>query len=158
MNAMQRNQGNGYATWDPFRDLDEFSRRLGGFFGRVPMKAESDLDRFTAARWAPPVDIVESDREYLIRAELAGIEPAEVKVRVEEGNLVIEGERSFASEQSEAKAHRIERAYGSFRRTFRLPDDAGADGVHAEFKLGVLEVHLPKSEAARPRQIEVKVS
>jgi len=148
-------------TWDPFRDLENFSRRLGGFFGRVPspgeLKVDGDLDRITAARWTPVVDVIETDEEYLIKAELPAIEREQVKVSVEEGHLVIEGERKWQSEHKNAKVHRIERSYGSFTRTFRMPDDADATKVQAAFSNGILTVHLPKSPEAKPRQIEVKV-
>jgi HSP20 family protein len=149
------------STWDPFRDLETFSRRLGGFFGRMPsiseVKIDGDLDRITASRWSPAVDVIETEEEYLIKAELPAIERNEVKVSVEEGHLVIEGERKWESEHKDAKIHRVERAYGSFTRSFRLPDDADATKVDAVFSHGVLTVHLPKTPASKPRQIEVKV-
>lgn len=155
MNLMH---GTTMSSWDPFRDLDDFSRRLGGFFGRAPAKVGSDAACAAAARWVPAVDIVESKDAYSIAVELPGVEREQVKVSVEEGSLIIEGERRFASEEKDAKVHRVERVYGSFRRVFRMPEDAEASKVLAEFRAGVLQVHLPKRPESQPRQIEVKVN
>lgn len=112
----------------------------------------------TVAAWAPLVDITEDEKEYLITADLPEVKKNEVKVTVENGILSIAGERKFEKEEKNKRYHRVERAYGSFLRTFSLPDDADAEKVNAEFKDGVLRVHVAKSEHARPRQIEVKVS
>jgi HSP20 family protein len=103
------------------------------------------------------VDISEDDKEYVITAELPEVKKEEVKVTVENGVLTITGERRFEKEEKK-KYHRVERYYGSFARIFALPDDGDAAKVNAEFKDGVLKVHIAKSEAARPKQIEVKVS
>jgi len=111
----------------------------------------------TLADWVPTADITEDDKEYLIKAELPDLKKEDVKVTVENGVLTISGERKFEKEQKEKKYHRIERAYGRFVRSFALPDDADPGGVKADFKDGVLTVHLPKSERARPTQIEVNV-
>jgi HSP20 family protein len=103
------------------------------------------------------VDISEDDREYLIKAELPGIEKDQFKVTVEDGILLISGERETEKENNTRKYHRVERSYGSFLRSFSLPDDADGAKIKAEFKNGVLNVHLPKSEAAKPKSIEVEV-
>ena len=110
------------------------------------------------AEWAPLVDISEDDKEYLIKAELPEVKKENVKVTAEEGTLTITGERKFEKEEKNKKYHRVERAYGSFVRNFSLPDDANPGKVSAEFKDGVLKVHLTKDEKARPQQIEVPVA
>jgi len=110
------------------------------------------------AEWAPLVDISEDDTEYLIKAELPEVKKENVKVTAEEGTLTITGERKFEKEEKNKKYHRVERAYGSFVRNFSLPDDASPAKVSAEFKDGVLTVHLGKTEKAKPQQIEVKVA
>ena len=112
----------------------------------------------TVAEWAPVVDIIEDETEYLIKVDLPEIKKEEVKVTVENGVLVLSGERKLEKEEKGRKYHRIERAYGSFGRTFSLPDNADAEKVNAEFNEGVLKLHIAKSEAARPKQIEVKIS
>jgi len=104
------------------------------------------------------VDIAEDDKEYVITAELPEIKKEGVKVTVEGGVLTISGERKFEKEEKGKKYHRIERAYGSFVRSFTVPDDADGSKVSAEFKEGVLRVHMPKSEKARPKSVEIKVS
>ena len=99
-----------------------------------------------------------TDKEYLIKAELPEIKKEDVKVTVENGLLTISGQRKLEKEEKGRKYHRVERSYGSFVRSFTLPDNADGNKVNAEFKEGVLKVHVGKSENARPKQIEVKVS
>jgi len=110
------------------------------------------------ADWAPPVDISETDNEYLIKAELPEVKKENVKVEMLDGVLTIEGERSREKEEKDKKFHKVERAYGKFVRQFALPNAVEAAKVAAEFKDGVLNVHLPKSVAAKPKPIEVKVA
>ena len=112
----------------------------------------------TVAQWSPLVDISEDEKEYLIRAELSGLRREDVKVTVENGVLSISGERKYEKEEQNRKFHRIERAFGSFVRIFSIPDDADAAKVTAEFKDGVLSVHLAKDEKTKPRAVEVKVA
>src|SRR5256885_1114590 len=108
--------------------------------------------------WTPLADITEDEKEYLIKAELPEIKKEDVKVTVENGVLTISGERKFEKEEKNKKYHRVERGYGTFMRSFTLPDDADANKIKAEFKNGLLKVHLPKSEHAKPKQIEVNVA
>jgi len=108
--------------------------------------------------WSPLVDISENDQEYLIKAELPEVKKEDVKVMAQEGTLTIMGERKFEKEEKGRKYHRVERAYGSFGRSFSLPNDASPAKVSAEFKDGVLIVHLVKDVKAKPQQVEVKVS
>lgn len=110
------------------------------------------------AEWAPSVDISEDDREYLIKAELPDVKREDVKVTAQEGMLTITGERKFEKEEKGKKYHRVERAYGTFGRSFWLPNEVSPAKVSAEFKDGLLTVHLVKDEKAKPQQIEVKVS
>lgn len=149
---------NGLAKWDPLRELDEFSSRLSTVFGPDQVQKRDENGWFTKAQWAPLVDISEDEHEYLIKSELPGIEKDQVKVTVENGILLISGERTSEEEDKTRKHHRVERSYGSFLRSFSLPDDADGTKIKAEFKNGVLKVHLPKSEAAKPKSIEIKVS
>jgi len=104
------------------------------------------------------VDISEDDKEYLIKVELPEVKKEDVKVTAEEGTLTIMGERKFEKEEKGKKYHRVERSYGSFGRSFSFPDDASPEKVSAEFKDGMLTVHLAKTEKAKPQQIEVKVA
>ena len=117
----------------------------------------TDEEPMTVREWAPAVDILENDKEYLIKVELPEVNKDDVKVTVEGGTLSISGERKAEKEEKNRKFHRLERFYGRFERSFSVPDDAEEGNVNAEFKDGVLRVHLAKSEKARPKQIEVKV-
>ena len=146
-------------SWDPFREMEEMHNRLSSLFGRSwPVWRSEPEEGFTLAEWMPSVDIEESDKEYLIKAELPGMKKEEVKLKVEGGTLSISGERKAEKEEKDKKYHRVERSYGAFSRSFTLPEGALAEKISAEFKDGVLMVHLPKDEKAKPRAIEVKVS
>lgn len=145
--------------WDPVRELDEFQNRLASLFGRTTVPAKTETNEWlTRAEWAPLVDIVEDDKEYLIKAELPEVDKNDVKVTLERGVLTISGERKAEKEEKGKKYHRIERSYGSFVRSFTLPDDADANRVTADFKNGVLHVRVQKAEEAKPRQIDVKIN
>jgi HSP20 family protein len=147
------------AQWNQYRELEALRHGLGSLFGRAPVRLpEGQEEQITVPEWAPLVDISEDDKEYLIKAELPEVKKEDVKVTAEEGTLTIMGERKFEKEEKGKKYHRVERAYGSFGRSFSLPDDASPAKVSAEFKDGVLTVHLAKTKKAKPQQIEVKVA
>ena len=104
------------------------------------------------------VDITEDPKEYVIKAELPEIPKEEVKIHVQNDVLTISGERKYEKEEQDKKHHRIERAYGSFLRSFTIPEDADPEQVSADFKDGLLRVHLPKNSRSKPKSIEVKVT
>lgn len=143
--------------WNPFRELDEVQNRLGSLFGGRLRRFGDGDGGLQLADWSPQVDITEDDREYLIKADLPEMKKDEIKVNVENGVLSVSGERKTEREEKNKKFHRIERSYGTFLRSFTLPDDADGTKVAAEFKEGVLRVHLPKNPVAKPKAIEVKV-
>ena len=150
---------NALTRWNQLRQLEALQQGLGSLFNRSSGRwAEGQEEPLTVAEWAPLVDISEDDNEYLIKAELPEVKKEDVKVSAEEGTLTITGERKFEKEEKGKKYHRVERAYGSFVRNFSLPDDACPAQVSAEFKDGVLTVHLGKTAKAKPQQIEVKVA
>lgn len=151
---------NALTRWNPFREMEEMQRRMSSLFDWSPLRRTSltpEEESITVSEWAPLVDIAEEDKEYLIKVELPEVQKDDVKVTVESGTLSISGERKAEKEEKGRKFHRVERFYGRFERSFSIPDDAQASNVKAEFKDGVLRVHLAKSEKARPKQIEVKV-
>lgn len=143
--------------WDPFKELEDISERFNRLFSRLPARRESVREAMTVADWVPTVDISEDDKEYLIKAEIPEVDKKDVKVTVQEGMLTIQGERKHEKEEKGKRFHRVERSYGSFVRSFMLPDDTTGENIRAEFKDGMLYVHIPKSEQARPKAIEVKV-
>jgi HSP20 family protein len=147
------------SSWDPFRDLETTRGRLAAMFG--PLSRTGDLEKeeaLTVAEWAPLVDIVEDEKEYLIKAELPEVKKEDIKVTVMNDVLTIAGERVMMKEDKNKKCRRIERAYGSFARSFTLPDDADPAKILAEFKDGLLKVRLAKSEKAHARTVDVKVA
>ena len=150
---------NTLTRWNQLRQLEDLQHGLGSLFSRAPTQwSEGQEEPMAVAEWAPLVDISEDDHEYLIKAELPEVKKEDVKVTAEEGTLTIMGERKFVKGEKGRKYHRMERTYGSFGRSFALPDDASPAKVSAEFKDGVLSVHLAKTEKARPQQVEIKAA
>jgi HSP20 family protein len=141
--------------WNPMRELENFQNRILTAFAPT-LSGRGDSSQ--ASEWAPLVDITEDDDAYHISAELPQVNKEDVKVTLESGVLTITGERRFEKEETKRKYHRVERAYGYFSRSFSLPGDGDPSKVEAEFKEGMLNIRVAKSEEARPRQIDVKVS
>jgi HSP20 family protein len=115
-------------------------------------------DALSARAWSPAVDVYETDQEVVLKAELPGVDPKDVDVRVEEGTLYLKGERKLEKETKEEGYQRVERCYGSFMRSFPLPAGVDADKATAEYKNGVLTLTLPKREEAKPRTIKIQPS
>ncbi|GJL62821.1 MAG: molecular chaperone [Nitrospirales bacterium] len=150
---------NTLTRWDPYQELDDLQNRLSYLFGRAPIKKNSDnQEALSVPQWAPLVDISEDENEYLIKAELPEVKNDKVKVSLQNDVLSITGERNYEKEEKNKKVHRIERAYRSFSRTFTVPEDTDSEQVSAEFKEGILKVHLPKTQKAKPKSIDVKVN
>lgn len=150
---------NALARWDPFKEMEELQGRLGRFFGLTPARpGNGGRESMAVAEWAPSVDVIEDPKEWLVKADLPEVKKEDVKVTVENGVLTITGERKIEKEEKEKKYHRIERSYGTFLRSFTLPEGADGSKVSADFKEGVLKVHLPKSEKALPKTVDVKVA
>jgi HSP20 family protein len=138
---------------NPFRELEEIQGRLNRFFTEAP-----EQEAFVFPDWAPPVDIQETDKEFLVTADLPEMKKEEIKVGVENGILTIEGERRLEKEEKGKKFHRVERQYGRFVRRFNMPGEIDPARVQAQYKDGTLKVTLPKSAAALPKTVEVKVA
>jgi len=140
--------------WEPLREiedmLDRYSRSMG-----LPLMRASEFA--TNGEWCPRVDISEDEREFQIHAELPGIEKDHIKVRVDNGVLTLEGERSQEKEEKGVRYHRIERSYGNFSRSFTLPTNVDAGQLKAHFHDGMLEVELPKVPEKSSKPVEVKV-
>ncbi len=113
----------------------------------------------TTRPWAPPVDILETENELVVKADLPDVEMKDVHIEIEQGTLTVKGERRFdRADGGTAGYHRIERSYGEFMRCFSVPETVDSERVKAEYKAGVLTVTLPKKEAAKPRTIKVEVT
>ena len=139
---------------EPFSGLSsvdsQFSRMLNDFFGRSGQ--ESNL-----TTWAPAVDIYETEHELVVKADLPDVKPEDLDIRVENNILSIRGERKFERKVDEKDYLRVERAYGSFSRSFSLANTVNADAIKADYQNGVLALTIPKREEAKPKQIRVNV-
>jgi HSP20 family protein len=144
--------------WHPLKDREDVDSRLATLIGTREATGQGGKEALTVAQWSPLVDISEDEKGYLIKAELPDMKKEDVRLTVENEVLAMSGERTFEQEEQGKKYHRTERAYGSFVRSFALPEDAEGSTVSADYKDGVLHVHLPKSQKAKPKAIEIKVA
>ncbi len=142
-------------TFPLFREMEDVLDRLNRSFAGL-QRNDRGQELLTVADWAPVVDIQETETEYLVKAELPEVKKEDVKVTIEGGILTLRGERRQEKEEKGKKFHRLERAYGTFVRTFAVPPDAEEGKVAADFKDGILRVHLPKADKPRPKTVEVK--
>lgn len=143
------------ALWNPFREMDDFFSSLRRSFGHgVPaLSGDGEL-----ANWSPAVDISETDKEFLVKGELPGVKREDVTVELHNGVLTLSGERRYEKEDKDEKHHRIERAYGSFSRSFSVPDNVDEAAIRADFKDGVITVHLPKTDKKTPTGTKIPVN
>jgi HSP20 family protein len=142
--------------WEPFQNLLASQRGFDRLFREAfsPLTGEGELSTRT---WAPPVDIFENADNIVLKAELPGIDPKDVEIRVEDNTLYLKGERKFEREVKEENYHRVERSYGSFARSFSLPNSIAAEKVVADYKDGLLTLTMPKREEAKPKTIRIEV-
>ena len=148
-------------TWNPLREMDDAQNRLNRIFlGGFPTTrmGSGEIHSLAVADWSPEVDISEDDRGYLLKADLPEMKKDDVRVTVQDGILCVSGERKSEKEDHKRKFHRIERSFGNFRRSFTLPEDADSTKVTADFRDGVLKVHLPTTARPKSKAIEVKVA
>ncbi len=141
--------------WEPFRGVntlqDQFNRLFSDVFDR---KAEES----SLTAWAPAVDIYETGHELVVKADLPEVDPKDLDIRVENNILTIRGERKFEKKVNEDNYLRVERAYGSFARSFTLANTVNSDAIKADYQDGVLTLTIPKREEAKPKQIKVNVN
>jgi HSP20 family protein len=147
---------NTITRWDQSRGLtslqDQVNRLFEDNFTR-DRSGHADL-----ATWAPPVDIYETENELVVKVDLPDLQDKDIDVRVENNTLTIRGERKFDKDVDEENYLRIERAYGSFMRSFSLPNTVSAENIRAEYRNGVLTLHMAKLEESKPKQIKVNIS
>jgi HSP20 family protein len=139
--------------WEPFGSIENLFGRMPSLL-RWPRLETNGETRF---EWSPTADISETDKEYLIRAELPAVSKEDVRITVDNGMLTISGERKQREEEKKEKFHRVESFYGSFSRSFALPDNADADKILAESKDGIVTVHVPKMKIEQKKLTEIKV-
>ena len=144
--------------WRPFEELDDFFGRNGRFFN-MRMPALFGEEGSKLAEWSPSADISETKKEFLIKAELPGVEKPDIHITVNNGALTIEGEHKRHKEEDDETYHRVENFYGKFARTFALPENVDESKIEAQCKDGVLKVHLPKSKVSKPEvSKEIKIN
>lgn len=140
--------------YDPFRELRSLQDEMNRLF-MTSMPRGFGQEDLASGGWAPNVDIYESENEIVLEAELPGMKRDDFEVSIENNTITLKGERSFEKKDERDNYHRVERAYGSFTRSFSLPRSVSADGTIADFKDGILRVSLPKKEEAKARKIKV---
>ncbi|MEW6366009.1 MAG: Hsp20/alpha crystallin family protein [Acidobacteriota bacterium] len=141
--------------YDPFKDLFDLQEKMHRLLLEAFVHAESRED--SAGSWSPSMDIYETDDAVVVVAELPGLAREDIDIKIDHGTLVLQGERRFSRKEKEEKYMRIERHYGKFSRTIAIPSSVDTSDVAADLHNGVLEVRLPKREAARPRSIRVPI-
>ena len=141
--------------WTPFREMEKLHNRLNTLLDSTFGRRTDGYEGMDWTGWTPAVDISEDNKEYVVRAELPGLKKQDVNVTFENGILNISGERRQEKEEKGRRYHRVECSYGTFSRSFTMPSDTNPDQINAEFKDGVLYVHVAKSESAKPKQIAV---
>lgn len=145
--------------WNPMQEMEDIMNRYQKLMGRTfsPLDFEPELD-LAKADWAPRVDIAETEKAYTLKAELPAVEKKDISISINQGLLTIKGERKQEKEEKGKRFHRMERIYGSFSRSFRFPDDIEEEKIEADFKDGILQVTLPKSEKAKRKfkSIDIK--
>jgi HSP20 family protein len=140
--------------WEPFESLNKMHARINDLFGE---NFGRPWAKSSSATWYPPVDVLESKDAYLIRAELPGMKKEDFHLEVKDGTLTLTGERTSEKAADGVEYRSVERVSGKFWRSFSLPETVKHDGIQATYKDGILEIHVPKAEEAKPRQIEISV-
>lgn len=161
MSLIKRNPTRELARWGSdfpaFGGLHSLQRDMNRFFDEFFRGDVLADESFFGRDWTPAVDVVENDDNYVLKAELPGMNKDDVKITLENNVLTIRGEKKNESEKKEGNYHRIERSYGSFERSFTVPGSLKVDNIDAQYKDGVLTLTLPKAEEAKPKLIDVKV-
>jgi HSP20 family protein len=138
--------------WEPLREFDDFFRQYSPLLGRAVRNGDD-----SAKHWSPSANISETDKEYVIKAELPEVKKEDVKITLDDGVITISGERKFEKEQKDERAIRVESFYGTFERRFSLPDNVDTGAITAESKDGVLRVRIPKQAVAQPKTLTIPV-
>jgi HSP20 family protein len=144
--------------WDPFRDVLALQNRMNSLFQDFNRNNTGDgSDLMTTASFVPPVDIYEDEHKITLKLEVPGMKESDLDIQLENNVLTVRGERKFENEEKEENFHRIERRYGSFFRSFTIPNTVNPESVKANYDAGVLRIELEKRAEAKPKQIKVEV-
>jgi HSP20 family protein len=142
--------------WDPFRDVLALQNRMNSIFQEYN-RNQGEGDSLVTAAFVPPVDIYEDEHKILLKLEVPGMQESDLDIELENSLLTVKGERKFEKEEKEENFHRIERRYGSFYRSFTIPNTVNPDSIKAKYESGVLKIELEKRAEAKPKQIKVEV-
>jgi HSP20 family protein len=144
--------------WEPTRELQSIQSEMNRLFNTFfEPAAGGNGSGAVLRRWSPAMDLVETDDNFVLRADLPGVAEDDVKIELEDNVLTVSGERKASHEENKAGYYRVERSYGSFARTLTLPEGVDADSINASFDKGVLEVKIPKPEPRKPRKVAIAV-
>lgn len=143
------------SRWEPFRGANTLQEQVNRLFSDVFERSSQESNLST---WAPAVDIAETEHELVVKADLPGVDPKDLDIRVENNVLTIRGERKFEKKVNDDNYLRVERAYGSFTRSFSLSNTVNSEAIKADYQNGVLSLSIPKREEAKPKQIKVNVA
>ncbi len=143
-----------FTRYDPFREFVTLQDRMSRLFPRGP---EGQDEALTTTAFAPPVDVYEDEHNVTLKIEVPGLDEKDIDVRIENNTLTVHGERKFEKDEKEENYRRVERQYGSFTRTFTLPNTVNQESVQANYDKGVLKITLAKKAEAKPKQIKVNV-
>lgn len=145
-------------TWNPWRELEVMSNRIDRLFGQISTGNGQEA-LATTTGWSPKVNVSENDGEYLVIAEIPGVDKKDVHVKMDENILTIEGERKQRKEEKSEKLHRVESFYGNFYRRFNMPENADPEKVNAKYDNGMLEIHIakrPEAKKAKAKEIAIE--
>jgi HSP20 family protein len=143
------------ARWTPMHNLRPLQEEMNRLFQEFVRGGNGGEAGWATGTWTPPVDIYESDDALVLTVELPGVSKDDVSIEIHQNTLILRGQRKPEAGVQEDRYHRVERAYGNFQRAFTLPFMVDQDKVHATYKDGILELRLPKSEAAKPKRISI---
>lgn len=138
--------------WEPFKELSSIRRQMDRLLDTLFEREEGP-----ASIWAPEIDVSENSEEFVVKADIPGISEKDLSVTLSGDNLIIKGERKEEKEEKGKHFHRVERRYGSFQRSIPIPVAVDPDKIKAEYSNGVLEIHLPKTAEAKPKEIKISV-
>ncbi len=148
--------------WNPAKELlnieREFNRLFGDFQNRFGYGKDTDENSYENAVWSPLTDISETDKEYVLNLDLPGVSKKDLKISYDQGALKISGERRQENDIKDAKYHRVERVFGKYYRSFNLPDFVDPEKISAKFNDGQLKVVVPKTEKAKPKEIQISMN
>lgn len=146
------------ARWEPVTEIERITDRFDRFFDELWRDFEREFAIAPRRRWLPAMDLSETDTDYWVRIELPGVKKEDVEITITQDILTIKGKRQREQKEEKEGYHRVERYYGEFQRSVRLPGGVDADKVEATYKDGVLEIRLPKREESKTKHIEVKAA